>query len=76
MVVIGVLQIVYAIRVRKEIANEWWIILSGALSVILGAYFFAFPGDGAISLVWVIGIYAIFFGAMLVMFSFRAKKGL
>ncbi|MDQ3657618.1 MAG: HdeD family acid-resistance protein [Chloroflexota bacterium] len=75
MLVMGVFQIVYAIRVRKEISNEFWIILSGALSVVLGLYFFVFPGDGAISLVWLIGIYAVFFGVLLVIFSFRAKKG-
>lgn len=75
MVVMGVFQIVYAIRVRKEIANEVWIILSGVLSVLLGLFFFAFPGDGAISLVWVIGIYAVFFGTLLVIFAFRARQG-
>lgn len=75
MVIIGVLQIVYAIRVRKEISNEWWIILSGALSVVLGIWFFAFPGDGAVSLVWLIGLYAVFFGVLLVLFAFRARKG-
>lgn len=76
MVVMGVFQIVYAIRVRREISNEVWIILSGILSVVLGLYFLAFPGDGAISLVWLIGIYAVFFGVLLVIFAFRARKGL
>ncbi len=75
MLVMGMLQIVYAIRVRKDISNEFWIILSGALSVALGLFFFAFPGDGAVSLVWLIGIYAVFFGVLLVIFSFRARKG-
>ncbi len=75
MLVMGIFQIVYAIRVRKEISNEFWIILSGVLSVMLGLYFFAFPGDGAVSLVWLIGIYAVFFGVLLVIFSFRARKG-
>jgi len=75
MLVMGVLQVVYAIRVRKEISNEFCIILSGALAVALGLFFFAFPGDGAVSLVWLIGIYAVFFGVLLVIFSFRARKG-
>ncbi|MBA2468740.1 MAG: DUF308 domain-containing protein [Chloroflexia bacterium] len=75
MMVMGVFQIVYAIRVRKEISNEVWIILSGILSELLGAFFFAFPGDGAISLIWLIGIYAVFFGVLLVIFAFRARKG-
>ncbi len=42
---------------------------------MLGLYFLAFPGEGAISLVWLIGIYAVFFGFLLVIFSFRARKG-
>lgn len=75
MVVMGVFQVIYAIRVRKEISNEFWIGLSGVLSVALGLFFFAFPGDGAISLVWLIGIYSIFFGVLLVIFAFRARKG-
>lgn len=75
MLVTGVLQIITAIRVRKEISNEWLLIISGALSAIIGLYFFAFPGDGAVSLVWVIGIYAIMFGILLVVMAFRARKG-
>jgi uncharacterized membrane protein HdeD (DUF308 family) len=74
MVVIGILQITQAIRLRREISNEWLLGLSGALSLLLGAYFFAFPGSGAISLVWVIGIYAIMFGILLMIFSFRVKN--
>jgi uncharacterized membrane protein HdeD (DUF308 family) len=74
MVVTGVLQIIQAIRLRQEISNEWLLGLSGALSLLLGAYFFAFPGSGAISLVWVIGIYAIMFGILLMIFSFRVKN--
>lgn len=34
-VAIGVLQIIGAIRLRKEIGNEWFLILSGAISVLL-----------------------------------------
>ncbi len=74
MVVIGVLQIFYAIRLRQEISNEWMLGLSGLLSLILGIIFFAFPGKGAISLVWVIGIYAIVFGIILMVLSFRVKS--
>ena len=69
----GVLQIVFAIRVRKEITNEWLLILSGALSAILGIVFMLFPGSGALSLIWVVGVYAIIFGIMLIIFSFRLK---
>lgn len=75
MVVTGILQVFYAIKLRQEISGEFLMILTGILSVILGIIFFASPGKGAVSLVWVIAIYAIVFGIFLIMFSFKAKKG-
>ena len=71
--VTGVLQIIFAIRVRKEITNEWILILSGALSAILGLIFMIFPGSGALSLIWIIGLYAILFGILLIILAFRLK---
>lgn len=71
--VTGVLQIILAIRVRKEITNEWMLILSGALSTILGVVFLLFPGSGALSLIWVVGIYAIFFGILLIVLAFKLR---
>lgn len=75
MVITGVLQIIYAIRLRNEISSEWILIFSGLLSVILGVIFFIWPGGGAVSLVWLIAIYAILLGAALIVFAFRARKG-
>lgn len=71
--VTGVLQIIYAIRVRREITNEWFLVLTGALSAVLGVVFMLFPGSGALSLIWVIGIYAIIFGIMLIVLSLRLR---
>jgi uncharacterized membrane protein HdeD (DUF308 family) len=70
----GIFEIVGAIKIRKEIDNEWWLILSGALSVIFGLVMLILPGAGALALVWVIGAYSIIFGALLVGFAFRLKK--
>lgn len=75
MVVTGILQVIYAIKLREEISGEWFLILTGVLSVILGIIFFIFPGSGAVSLVWLIAIYAILVGIILIVFSFRARKG-
>jgi uncharacterized membrane protein HdeD (DUF308 family) len=69
----GLMEIVVAIRLREVISNEWTMILSGALSVVLGVLFLISPGDGAISLIWVIGIFAIVFGVMLVSLAFRLR---
>lgn len=70
----GIFEIVGAIKIRKEIDNEWWLILSGVLSVLFGLAILIMPGAGALALIWVIGAYAIVFGGMLVGFAFRLKK--
>ncbi|HXJ83374.1 MAG TPA: HdeD family acid-resistance protein [Candidatus Methylomirabilis sp.] len=70
----GVLRISAAIRLRKEIRGEWFLILNGALSVLLGILIIARPGAGLITLVWVLGAYAIVYGAMLVALSFKLRS--
>ena len=70
----GVFQIIGAIRLRKEIDNEWLLILGGIVSVLFGGAMFAAPGAGALALITVIGIYAVFIGVLLVALSFRLKK--
>jgi len=70
----GVLEIALAIRLRKEIDGEWLLILAGALSIAVGILLMAQPEKGAISLIWVIGSYAIAFGAVLATLSFKTKS--
>jgi uncharacterized membrane protein HdeD (DUF308 family) len=73
-VAIGVLQIIGAIRLRKEIDNEWLLILSGAVSVLFGLAVMLHPGAGALALVWVIGTYAIIAGVLYIGLALRLKK--
>ena len=70
----GIFEIIGAIQLRKEIDNEWWLILAGALSVIFGLMVLIAPGAGALALIWVIGAYSIVFGVMLVGLSLRLRK--
>jgi len=69
----GIFTIVGAIRLRKEIEDEWWLILTGAISVLFGLAVLVMPGAGALALVWLIGTYAILYGVLLVAFAFRLK---
>lgn len=70
----GVFQIIGAIRLRKEIDDEWYLILSGVVSVLFGIGVMMAPGAGALALLWVIGIYAVVMGAIMVALAFRLKK--
>ena len=72
-IVAGVMQIAAAIRLRREVTGEWLWILSGVCTVILGALLIARPGAGAVSLVWLIASFAIAWGVLLVILSFRLK---
>src|SRR5262249_27861001 len=66
----GVLRIVAAIRLRKEISGEFWLALSGVLSVVFAFLVMLQPAAGALALAWLIGWYAMFLGAMFIMLSF------
>lgn len=73
-VVHGIFEIVGAIQLRKEIDNEWWLILGGVLSVIFGLIVLFAPGAGALGLIWAIAAYSIAFGITWVMLAFRLRK--
>jgi uncharacterized membrane protein HdeD (DUF308 family) len=70
----GVFEIIGAIQLRKELENEWLLILAGAMSVVFGVLILVWPGAGALALVWLIGAYAIIFGALFVGFALRLRR--
>lgn len=72
-IVVGLMEVVVAIRLRKEIQGEMFLVLGGILLVLFGVLLIARPGDGALALTWMIGGYAIGFGLLLVALSFRLK---
>ena len=73
-IVLGVMEIYGAIKLRKEIDGEWFLILNGLLSVVFGILLLWRPGIGALALVWIIGGYAIIVGIIFVAFGFKLKK--
>jgi uncharacterized membrane protein HdeD (DUF308 family) len=69
----GISELMAAISLRRTIDNEWFMALAGIASIVFGVLVAIFPGAGAVALVWTIGIYAIFFGVMLVALGVRLR---
>jgi uncharacterized membrane protein HdeD (DUF308 family) len=72
-IITGIFEIIAAIRLREQIRGELWLGLAGLASVLFGVVLFLFPRAGALSLVWLIGGFAIAFGAFLVILGWRLR---
>jgi uncharacterized membrane protein HdeD (DUF308 family) len=70
----GVFEIIGAIRLRKEIDNEWLLLIHGVLAVLFGLMVLVRPGAGALALIWLIGSFALASGIVLVVLAFGLKR--
>lgn len=77
-IIIGVLEIIQAIRLREEIDNEWWLILTGVLAVIFGVLVFAGGTQGilagALAIATVFGAFAIIAGVFSILLALRVRS--
>ena len=72
-IVTGILTIITALRLRDEIDNEWWLVLSGVLAVIFGILVFQNVLAGILTIAWVFGIFAIVVGILSIALAFRVR---
>jgi len=72
-VVTGILEVIAAFRLRKVVEGEWMLAVAGLLSIAFGLMIGARPDVGLLSLLWVIGSYAIIFGVLLVGLAIRLR---
>lgn len=74
----GILQVYSGWRLRRAIAGEWLLILSGAITVLLGlgllALLWVAPGPTLLSVAWLIGIWAAIAGVALLVLAFRLRR--
>lgn len=69
----GIFQIMSGIEIRKAVEGEWVLYVGGALAILFGLVLFFRPGAGALSVVWLIGMFMILFGILQVILSFKLK---
>ena len=74
----GVMEIVAAFRLRKEIEGEWLLVLSGVISILLGAavtwVLFTTPAGSIMALGWLLGVYAAIFGVTMILLALKLRK--
>lgn len=70
----GILGLYTAIRYSKILTNEWMLGLSSVLAIAFGVVLLLSPGAGILSLVWLLGIFAVAWGVSLVVFAFRVRN--
>ncbi|HKU08131.1 MAG TPA: DUF308 domain-containing protein [Bradyrhizobium sp.] len=77
-IIVGALELVAAIRLRKDIEAEWLLALSGILSILLG---FAIPVALVVtplatilSVAWMIAGYAVIAGIVLIGLGLRLRR--
>jgi uncharacterized membrane protein HdeD (DUF308 family) len=55
-------------------ADKWLLVFSGLISITLGVLILAWPAAGAVAMIWLIGIYAIIFGVLLIATGFNVRR--
>jgi uncharacterized membrane protein HdeD (DUF308 family) len=72
-IVTGVIEIGLAIRLREQITGELWLAIAGILSIVFGVLIFIYPAAGALTIVWIIGAFAIAFGISMIALGWRLR---
>lgn len=73
-VITGILRIGAAIRLRRVIRGEALLVLSGILAVLYGLLLIAFPAAGSVAIVWLIGVYAVIIGILLLLLALQLRQ--
>lgn len=70
-IVTGMLEIAYAFAMPDLLPHAWLAALAGAISVLFGFLMAGLPRAGALALTWLIGVYAIVYGAVMLFYAYR-----
>lgn len=73
-IITGAMELSAAVRLRQEIEGEWLLGLAGVLSVLLGVLMLAWPRAGMLGLVYLLGAYALAFGATLITLGIKLRR--
>jgi uncharacterized membrane protein HdeD (DUF308 family) len=70
-IIMGIVRFVGAIADHEALPHAWLVALAGVVSVLFGIAMFAWPGVGLLTLVYLVGFYAIVYGLITCVIAFR-----
>jgi len=70
---IGASEIAAAVKLRREIKGEWFLILMGLASIVFAVLLLWNPVAGAAAVTWLIAWYALVLGVLAIFFGFRLR---
>jgi uncharacterized membrane protein HdeD (DUF308 family) len=74
-VMLGVGEIGGAFAARRRGSNAWgWTLAAGVLNVVFGVLLLVWPSSGILTLVWLVGIFALAGGIALIVLAFRVRS--
>jgi len=69
----GTVQVVFGLRSHEGGSKMGIHVLGGIIGIMFGLMAFMWPGATAISIVWIVGLFAIFFGIQLMVLGFLSR---
>jgi uncharacterized membrane protein HdeD (DUF308 family) len=69
----GLLQLLGALVLRKEIEHAWLMALGGIIGAALGALIMFYPASAALGIIWIIAGTAVLVGLVLVAFALKLR---
>ncbi len=76
--VTGVMEVVAAVRLRRQIKGEWRLALSGVVSILFGlavpVIVIMYPQASIVAMGYVIGLWALMHGALTLTLALRLRK--
>lgn len=70
----GIIEIMVAIRLRKEIEGEWMLILDGVVTILFDLALVVIPAAGLLLMLYMIGGFKLVSGILLLILALRLRK--
>lgn len=68
-IAVGSIQVISGFESRND---KGWLVVSGLVSILFGLFIFARPLEGALALIWAIGLFSIIQGVVIIVTAFKS----